>query len=107
MWEAKNCSEAFNLARKALKPPQAPALGSGRESDLTLLAALSCKDAALYEQEQRRYSSAAEILEEGTWVNEHIRTTIVKHNWQISRQQNWQIKDFDSKLILEVEKEEV
>ena len=47
----------------------------------------------------------AEILEEGTWVNEHIRTTIVKHNWQISRQQNWQIKDFDPELILEVETE--
>ena len=48
----------------------------------------------------------AEILEEGTWGNEHIRTTIVKHNWQVSRQQNWQIKDFDSKLILEVEESE-
>ena len=47
----------------------------------------------------------AEILEEGTWVNEHIRTTIVKHNWQVSRQQNWSIKDFEPELILEVEKE--
>ncbi len=65
LWEANISSEAFYLARKALQPPQAPALGSGRESDLTLLAALACKDAALYEQEQRRYSSAAEILEEG------------------------------------------
>lgn len=50
--------------------------------------------------------SRAEILEEGTWVNEHIRTTIVKHNWQVSRQQNWVIKDFDSELILEVEESE-
>ena len=49
----------------------------------------------------------AEIINDGNWVNEYIRTTIVKHNWQVSRQQNWQIKDFDSKLILEVEKEEV
>ena len=48
----------------------------------------------------------AEIINDGNWVNEYIRTTIVKHNWQVSRQQNWQIKDFDSKLILEVEKEE-
>ena len=47
----------------------------------------------------------AEILGEGTWVNEHIRTTIVKHNWQVSRQQNWQIKDFEPELILEVETE--
>ena len=48
----------------------------------------------------------AEILEEGTWVNEHIRTIIVKHNWQVSRQQNWAIKDFETELILEVETEE-
>ena len=48
----------------------------------------------------------AEILEGGGWVNEYIRTTIVKHNWQVSRQQNWSIKDFEPELILEVEKEE-
>ena len=48
----------------------------------------------------------AEILEGGGWVNEHIRTTIVKHNWQVSRQQNWSIKDFEPELILEVEKNE-
>ena len=48
----------------------------------------------------------AEILEEGTWVNEHIRTIIVKHNWQISRQQNWVIRDFEPELILEVEESE-
>ena len=48
----------------------------------------------------------AEILEEGTWVNEHIRTAIVKHNWQVSRQQNWSIKNFEPELILEVEEEE-
>tara|TARA_Y100000401_G_scaffold98841_1_gene86833 strand:+ start:544 stop:834 length:291 start_codon:yes stop_codon:yes gene_type:complete len=48
----------------------------------------------------------AEILADGTWVNEHIKTAIVKHNWEISRQQNWQIKDFEPELILEVETEE-
>ena len=48
----------------------------------------------------------AEILSDGTWVNEHIKTAIVKHNWQISRQQNWQIKDFEPELILEVEESE-
>ena len=48
----------------------------------------------------------AEILGEGTWVNEHIRTIIVKHNWQISRQQNWQIKNFEPELILEIEEKE-
>lgn len=48
----------------------------------------------------------AEILEGGGWVSEYIRTTIVKHNWQVSRQQNWSIKNFEPELILEVEKEE-
>jgi len=48
----------------------------------------------------------AEILADGNWASEYIRTTIVKHNWEISRMRNWSIKDFDSKLILEVEKNE-
>jgi serine protease inhibitor len=48
----------------------------------------------------------AEILYDGTWDTEYIRTTIVKHNWEVSRQQNWQIKDFEPELILEIEKEE-
>lgn len=46
----------------------------------------------------------AEILEDGKWVNEQIRTAIVKHNWEINRQQNWVIKDYEPELILEVEK---
>ncbi len=49
----------------------------------------------------------AEILDGGGWVNEYIRTTIVKHNWEISRQQNWVIRDFEPELILEVEKMEI
>ncbi len=65
LWEAGSSPEAFNLARKALQPPQAPALGSGREADLTLVAALSCKAAALQEQEQRHFQLAAEFLQEG------------------------------------------
>ena len=48
----------------------------------------------------------AEILDGGGWASEYIRTTIVKHNWQVSRQQNWQIKNFESELILEVERSE-
>ena len=48
----------------------------------------------------------AEILYDGNWDTEYIRTTIVKHNWEVSRQQNWQIKDFEPELILEIEKEE-
>ncbi len=65
LWEADIPCEAFKLSRKALQPPQAPALGSGREADLTLLAALSCRDAARQEKDQRHYSAAAELLEQG------------------------------------------
>ena len=65
LWEAKASYQAFKLARKALQPPQAPALGSGREADLTIIAALACRDAALEEQIERRYSSAADLLQEG------------------------------------------
>ncbi len=65
LWEADASYDAFKLARKALQPPQAPALGSGRESDLTLVAALSCKAAAQLEQDQRHYQQAALILQDG------------------------------------------
>jgi len=65
LWESKASFQAFKLAKKALQPPQAPALGSGRESDLTLIAALSCRDASMDEQESRRYASGAELLQEG------------------------------------------
>ena len=65
LWESHGSVEAFQLARQGLQPPQAPALGSGREADLTLLAALACRDAALEEQEQRRYESAAQLLIDG------------------------------------------
>ncbi len=65
LWEAHAPHETFQLTRQVLQPPQAPALGSGRESDLALLAALSCRDAARQDQEQRRYESSAGLLTEG------------------------------------------
>jgi len=43
-------------------------LGSSRESDLTLLAALSSRDAAIKEQDQRCYSNAADFLQEGIQI---------------------------------------
>ena len=72
LWEAHGALEAFQLARQGLQPPQAPALGSGREADLTLLAALACRDAALEEQEQRRYESAAQLLIEGIQLQQRM-----------------------------------
>lgn len=65
LWEAHFPHEAFQLTRQALQPPQAPALGSGRESDLSLLAALACLDAAHQDKHQRRYESSATLLKDG------------------------------------------
>ena len=65
LWESGSPKEAFKITRKALQPPQTPALGSSRESDLTLLAALTSRDAAIQEQLQRSYSNAADFLQEG------------------------------------------
>ena len=65
LWEAGLPKEAFKMTRKALQPPQTPALGSSRESDLTLLAALTVRDAAIQEQQQRSYTNAAEFLQDG------------------------------------------
>ena len=65
LWEAGSPKEAFKIARKALQPPQTPALGSSREADLTLLAALTARDSAIQEQQLRSYSNAADFLHEG------------------------------------------
>ncbi len=63
--EAGQPLECWDLARGCLQPPQAPALGSSREADLTLLAGLSALEAARECREQRRYEQAARLLQEG------------------------------------------
>jgi len=65
LWESGSPKEAFKITRKALQPPQTPALGSSREADLTLLAALTARDSAIQEQQIRCYSNAADFLHEG------------------------------------------
>ncbi len=65
LWESGLPKEAFKITRKALQPPKTPALGSSREADLTLLAALTARDSAIQEQQLRSYSNAAEFLHEG------------------------------------------
>lgn len=57
--------DAFELASSCLQLPQAPTLGSGRETDLTLLAGLSCLEAARELEEQRRFEAAARTLRKG------------------------------------------
>ena len=63
--EAGQPYEAFEAARRALQPPQAPSLGSGREADLTLLVGVACQTAAAEYQQQRRYETAARTLQQG------------------------------------------
>ena len=68
LWESGLPKEAFKYARKSLQPPQTPALGSSREADLTLLAALTARDAAIQEQNMRFYANASEFLQEGIQI---------------------------------------
>ncbi len=68
LWESGSPKEAFKITRKALQPPQTPALGSSREADLTLLAALTARDSAIKEQQLRSYSNAADFLHEGIQI---------------------------------------
>jgi len=63
--EAGQALECFELASRCLQPPRAPALGSSRESDLTLVAALAALAAAQELQGQRRYEAAAQVLQQG------------------------------------------
>ena len=63
--EAGQAQEAFEAASRGLQPPQAPALGSSRETDLTLLAGLACQAAAADYRNQRRYEAAARTLQQG------------------------------------------
>ncbi|MEB3255068.1 MAG: ARC6/PARC6 family protein [Synechococcaceae cyanobacterium] len=65
LFEADQPLEAFEIACRCLQPPQAPALGSSREADLTLLAGLACLGACTEFEQQRRYERAAQILQQG------------------------------------------
>lgn len=63
--EAGQGAEAFEVARRSLNPPQAPALGSSREADLILLAALACLASAEDYRKERRYEASAQTLQLG------------------------------------------
>ena len=65
LMEAGQAGEAFEGARQALQPPQAPALGSNREADLSLLAGISAQKAGQERCRDRRFESAAQILQNG------------------------------------------
>jgi len=63
--EAGQPLDCFELASRSLQPPRAPALGSSREADLTLVASLACLAGAGELQDQRRYEAAAQLLLQG------------------------------------------
>lgn len=65
LWEAGLAIDAFDAARRCLQPPQAPALGSHREADLTLLAGEACRMGARELQGRRQFERAAQLLQEG------------------------------------------
>ena len=48
-------------------------------------------------------SRADLTVHDGDWVNDHIRTAIVKHNYEINRLPTLQVKDFEPSEIREYE----
>ena len=49
-------------------------------------------------------SRADLTVHDGDWVTDHIRTAIVKHNYEINRLPTLQVKDFEPSEIKEYEK---
>ena len=49
-------------------------------------------------------SRADLTINDGDWVNDHIRTAIVKHNYEINKIPKLQVKDFSIKEIRQYEK---
>ena len=48
-------------------------------------------------------SRADLTVHDGDWINDHIRTAIVKHNYEINRLPTLQVKDFEPSEIREYE----
>ena len=106
LWESGSPKEAFKLTRKALQPPQTPALGSSREADLTLLAALASRDAAIKEQDQRCYSNAADFLQEGIQILQRMgKMSELRKNLEddLSALLPYRILDLLSRDLIDVE----
>ena len=49
-------------------------------------------------------SRADLTVHDGDWITDHIRTAIVKHNYEINRLPTLQVKDFEPSEIKEYEK---
>ena len=44
------------------------------------------------------------VFEEGRWVAEHIRTAVLKFNYEVDKTEKMFIRDFEDKYIKEYEK---
>ena len=44
------------------------------------------------------------VYEEGRWVKEHIRTAVLKFNYEVDKTNNMLIGDFENKYIQQYEK---
>ena len=44
------------------------------------------------------------VYEEGRWIAEHIRTAVLKFNYEIDKTNNMLIRDFEDKYIQQYEK---
>ena len=49
-------------------------------------------------------NKAKVVTEQGRWVAEHIRTAILKFNYEIDKTESMVVKDFENKYIKEYEK---
>ena len=44
------------------------------------------------------------VYEEGRWVKEHIRTAVLKFNYEVDKTNNMLIREFEEKYLREYEK---
>ena len=44
------------------------------------------------------------VYEEGRWVKEHIRTAVLKFNYEVDKTNNMLIREFEDKYLREYEK---
>ena len=49
-------------------------------------------------------NKALVVTEQGRWVAEHIRTAILKFNYEIDKTESMVVKDFENKYLNEYEK---
>ena len=49
-------------------------------------------------------NKAQVVTEQGKWVAEHIRTAILKFNYEIDKTDSMVVKDFENKYLKEYEK---